>query len=205
MLIVGGDQAQIGECAVKRLVHLLAEAEQELEDAFWWYERQRNGLGLDFLLAFDAVVESLRRLPEGHELVARRTRKALLRRFPYLVLYAVEAERVLITAVFHGRRDPQRWSDRVREGVFAVRGAFQHDIRLQRSVRCAATAAPERWARHTAASARRIGLHGRADRHQGAVLAGRLAAGATAVRTTQTGRPRVAACAEPSTTRHTAL
>ena len=108
---------------MRRPVHLLPEAEREVEDAFWWYERQRSGLGLEFLLAFDAAVERMRRLPEGHEIVARRTRKALLRRFPYLVLYAVEEERVLITAVFHGRRDPRRWSDRVREGALGV-GAF---------------------------------------------------------------------------------
>jgi hypothetical protein len=44
----------------------------------------------------------------------------LLRRFPYLVLYAVEAERILITAVFHGRRDPRRWPDRVRESACGV-------------------------------------------------------------------------------------
>ncbi len=105
---------------MRRPVHLLLDAERELEDAFWWYERQRSGLGLEFLLAFDAVVESLRRLPEGHEIVALKTRKALLRRFPYLVLYAVEADRILITAVFHGRRDPVRWSDRVRESAFRV-------------------------------------------------------------------------------------
>lgn len=117
---MGGDQAQAGRRAVRRAVQLLPEAERELEEAFWWYERQRSGLGLEFLLAFDAAVESLRRLPEGHELVALRTRKALLRRFPYLVLYAVEAERLVITAVFHGRRDPRRWSDRVREGAFGV-------------------------------------------------------------------------------------
>jgi plasmid stabilization system protein ParE len=101
-----------------------------LEDAFWWYECQRSGLGLEFLLAFDAAVESLCRLPEGHELVALRTRKALLRRFPYLVLYAVEAEQVLITAVFHGRRDPRRWSDRVREDAFGE-GELLLDGRLQ--------------------------------------------------------------------------
>ncbi len=56
---------------MRRAVHFLPEAERELEDAFWWYERQRSGLGLEFLLAFDAAVESLRRLPEGHELVCR--------------------------------------------------------------------------------------------------------------------------------------
>ena len=78
-----------------RPVHFLPEAERELVDAFAWYERQRRGLGLEFLLAFDAAIEKLRRIPDGHELVASRTRKALLRRFPYLVLYVVEAERVV--------------------------------------------------------------------------------------------------------------
>lgn len=96
-------------------VYLLPEAERELEEAYRWYERRRVGLGSQFLLAFDAAIERLRRLPEGHEWVALRTRKVVLRRFPYIVLYAVEGERILVTAVFHGRRDPGRWSDRVRE------------------------------------------------------------------------------------------
>ena len=106
---------------MSRLVQLLPEAVREVEEAFWWYEGQRRGLGLEFLLSFDAAIEALRRLPEGHEVVALRTRKTLLRRFPYLVLYALEDERILITAVFHGRRDPRRWSDRVREGAAASR------------------------------------------------------------------------------------
>ena len=100
---------------MSRVVFLLPEAEQEVEAAFWWYESQKKGLGFEFLLAFDAAIESLRRLPEGHEIVALRTRKILLRRFPYLVLYALEEESILITAVFHGRRNPKLWDDRVRE------------------------------------------------------------------------------------------
>ena len=102
---------------MKRIVHLLPEAEGEIEEACWWYERQRKGLGFELLLAIDATVEGLRRLPEGHELVALRTRRALLRRFPYFVLYALEGDRIVITAVFHARRDPRGWSDRVREAA----------------------------------------------------------------------------------------
>lgn len=100
---------------MNRSVRVLPVAVRELEDAYRWYERQRSGLGLEFLLAFAATVESVRSLPLGAELVALRTRKVLLRRFPYLVLYAVEEERILITAVFHGRQDPRKRSDRVRE------------------------------------------------------------------------------------------
>lgn len=102
---------------------LLPEAEREFEVAFQWYEHERPGLGFEFLLAFDAAVEKLRRLPEGHELVARRTRKALLRRLPYLLLYVVESRRIVVTAVFHSRRDPRRWSGRVRECAVVQRAS----------------------------------------------------------------------------------
>ena len=102
---------------MRRRVLFLAEAELEVIEAFQWYERQRTGLGLEFLLALEAALERLRRAPEGHELVALRTRKVLVRRFPHLVLYAVEDDSIVVTAVFHGRRNPRRWSDRVRESA----------------------------------------------------------------------------------------
>jgi toxin ParE1/3/4 len=102
---------------MKRPLQLLSEAESELEAAFTWYEGRRRGLGFEFLLAFDAAVESVRRLPESREVVALRTRRVLLRRFPYFILYALDGPIVLVTAVFHTHRDPQSWSDRVRERV----------------------------------------------------------------------------------------
>ena len=95
-----------------------------MEETFWWYERRRRGLGFEFLFALDAAMQALRRLPEGHEVVDLRTRKALLRRFPYLVLYVLEDQVILVTAVFHGHRDPRRWSERVRDGAL---GPGVHD------------------------------------------------------------------------------
>jgi len=100
---------------MKRVLRFLPEAEVELEGAFLWYETQRPGLGFEFLLAFDAAVEGIRRLPESREVVALRTRRTLLRRFPYLVLYTFNEREVLVTSVFHSHRNPHGWSDRVRE------------------------------------------------------------------------------------------
>lgn len=39
-------------------------------------------------------------------------RKLLVRRFPYVVIYRVEAKRVLVLAVGHQRRHPDFWLDR---------------------------------------------------------------------------------------------
>ncbi len=112
---------------MRRPIELLAEAARDLERAIWWYEHERPGLGKEFLKAFKATTDRVRDMPEGHQLVARRTRKALLRRFPYIVLYANDSDRHLNTAVFHAHRDPARWADRVRERAHSTE-AFEGSL-----------------------------------------------------------------------------
>ena len=101
-------------------VRIQHEGRRKIIAALRWYEEQREGLGLEFLLALEATLERAHRLPLGYESVAKRTRKALVRRFPYVVLFAVEPEGIVVTAVFDCRRDRNRWTDRVREGDAAT-------------------------------------------------------------------------------------
>jgi hypothetical protein len=61
------------------------EAHGDLEEAYAWYERQRVGLGEDFLQRVDACLEAIRRQPEMHAKVYQDYRRALVRRFPYAV------------------------------------------------------------------------------------------------------------------------
>ena len=95
------------------------EAMRDLVGAFEWYESERAGLGDEFLVAVASAIRNLRRAPERFRILDRRTRRVLVKRFPYLLLFVVEGQSVLITAVFHLKRNPQRWSDRVRERVVA--------------------------------------------------------------------------------------
>jgi plasmid stabilization system protein ParE len=46
-------------------------------------------------------------------LVHGEARRAVLRRFPYSVIYAVREDEIVVIACFHGRRDPKRWQDRL--------------------------------------------------------------------------------------------
>jgi plasmid stabilization system protein ParE len=41
------------------------------------------------------------------------TRRAVLRRFPFVIVFRDTAERVEIIAVAHGRRRPGYWQDRI--------------------------------------------------------------------------------------------
>ena len=46
--------------------------------------------------------------------VHRHVRRALIRRFPYGIYYAVDEELIEVIAVFHAKRDPKRWQDRAK-------------------------------------------------------------------------------------------
>ena len=94
------------------IVSIRPEAEADLEEACRWYERQREGLGADFLLCFEDALEKMCRNPEVYPLVYKRLRRGLIRRFPYGVFYVVEGNRIVIVGVFHARRDPKRWESR---------------------------------------------------------------------------------------------
>ena len=90
-----------------------SEASAEVQEAYDWYEAQRKGLGTEFR---DELQETLDRIlvnPNQYPAVHRNVRRALMRRFPYGVFYVVEAQRTVVLAVFHARRDPTGWRSRV--------------------------------------------------------------------------------------------
>lgn len=90
------------------------EAEADLAHAYGWYEAQRSGLGDDFMLCIEAALEAIGDRPRSFPLVERRTRRTLVRRFPYLVLFVDLADEILDVGVFHTSRDPERWTPRLR-------------------------------------------------------------------------------------------
>ena len=89
------------------------EAEADLDDAYRWYETQRSGLGGEFLECVEAVFDRIRETPELHAVVYRTVRQTLVRRFPYVVCYLIDGNRVEVVAVFHGHRHPTAWKSRV--------------------------------------------------------------------------------------------
>ncbi|HXW13105.1 MAG TPA: type II toxin-antitoxin system RelE/ParE family toxin [Terriglobia bacterium] len=94
----------------KLLVRPAAAA--DIEEAYRWYERQRRGLGEEFLTGVDAMLQALAEHPAAYAVIYRETRRALLRRFPYAIFYRLYDETVIVIACMHGRRDPKRWKGR---------------------------------------------------------------------------------------------
>jgi len=88
-------------------------AEDDIQQAYVWYEAQRKGLGDEFLLAIDECFQGIVRNPEAFHTIHRDARRALLRRFPYCVYFVMNEAEIIVLAVLHGRRDPQVWRQRI--------------------------------------------------------------------------------------------
>jgi plasmid stabilization system protein ParE len=87
-------------------------AAADIDEAFLWYEGQREGLGHDFLTAAQKLIDAIADQPLRYPVVRRNTRRALLRRFPYTIYYRLYGDIVVVVACMHGRRSPRRWQSR---------------------------------------------------------------------------------------------
>jgi plasmid stabilization system protein ParE len=89
-----------------------ADVDGEILEAYRWYEQQCAGLGDDFLVKIEEVLDGLRQTPQIHQKIYGDVCRALPRRFPYAVYYRIHADRVEVIAVQHSRRDPSGWQSR---------------------------------------------------------------------------------------------
>lgn len=92
---------------------VLHEAEVELWEAVAYYEEKAHGLGIDFATEVERSMHAVAEYPELRALREDGTRRYLIHRFPYLIVYAYQDNRVWIIAVAHCKRQPGYWRDRL--------------------------------------------------------------------------------------------
>ena len=90
--------------------------EEETQEAALWYESRRIGLGIEFLLEVDRVIQFVCNDPDiGTRLETLPDERDILRyqlqRFPYIVIYDI-SDGTNILSVTHTRRKPNSWLNR---------------------------------------------------------------------------------------------
>jgi plasmid stabilization system protein ParE len=94
------------------------EASAELGEAARWYERQRQGLGREFLEAVEVAQKFIARFPRAGTPVPDvppelPVRRVPVKRFPFHVVYLVLADVTRVLAVAHDSRSPGYWHSRI--------------------------------------------------------------------------------------------
>ena len=87
------------------IIEISSDALVDLEAGFAFYQRQSQGLGATFISCLLSDIESLTFYADIHQLV-NGYHRALSKRFPYCIYYAIKADTLTVVAVLDARRDP---------------------------------------------------------------------------------------------------
>lgn len=89
---------------------LLPAASGDVREAYdEWSEEGWPGLGEEFLAEVRRTLALVEMAPRLYPRIHKDIRRALLRRFPYSILYVGEPDATLVLACFHGSRNPRYW------------------------------------------------------------------------------------------------
>jgi plasmid stabilization system protein ParE len=81
-------------------------SKDDLEVAFEWYEKQRRGLGFDFLDCVEASIINIISFPEMFQEVYSNFRRCIVRRFPFSIFYTIGNDEIVVHAIFNNHLDP---------------------------------------------------------------------------------------------------
>ena len=73
----------------------------ELDDAFEYYNLQASGLGKKLIEEVLETIEIISKYPQSYPKNTENTRKAVLRKFPYTLIYSLFKDKVYIIALAH--------------------------------------------------------------------------------------------------------
>ena len=80
----------------------------DLDLDFAWYERQRRGLGFEFLNCVEVAVSSIQKNPEMYRIHYSVFKGCVIRRFPFSLFYTIEDAEIVVHSVFDNRQDPEK-------------------------------------------------------------------------------------------------
>ena len=85
----------------------------DVKSAVAWYQERSPKAALHFIAELHRASDTIREAPERWPTGKNNTRRFLLWRFPFSVIYSEEESTITIWAVAHGSRRPEYWAHRV--------------------------------------------------------------------------------------------
>jgi len=86
---------------------LSQEAEDAVYNAKEWYEQQRQGLGVEFLVAIDNAFLSIQSNPLFYGFRKKNIRGYSVQRFPYVIFFSVKRGNIHVISFLHTSQKPK--------------------------------------------------------------------------------------------------
>ena len=91
---------------MKRKVEYHPEARAEIHNTANWYDKRTEGLGLEFLLEVRFAESQIIQHSDMWPIYEGDTRRYLLKKFPFSIIYLITDNKIQIVAVAHYRKNP---------------------------------------------------------------------------------------------------
>jgi len=89
-------------------LHPLSGVDDDISHAVEWYESQQKGLGERFIDDWESAVAYILSNPFTFAKKTKSFRQALLKNFPYLIIYEIVDNLIVIYAVVNGKQHPKK-------------------------------------------------------------------------------------------------
>jgi ParE toxin of type II toxin-antitoxin system, parDE len=83
------------------------EAIADIYEIANWYNEQKNNLGFDFLSELELTFKAITKNPSNYQIQKKKLRQILLNRFPYVAVFEIIDNDVIVYGVIHCKRNPK--------------------------------------------------------------------------------------------------
>lgn len=89
------------------------EARQDFREAIGWYRSRSPVVAVEFRVAVSDVIRHIVKAPQRWPNYLHGTRRFVLHRFPFSIIYLDDPDEVSVVAVAHSKRKPGYWKARL--------------------------------------------------------------------------------------------
>ena len=92
-------------------------AEEELNETIDYYNECQDGLGLAFAKEVNKSIQNIFSYPQAWPSLSKNTKRCLINRFPYGIIYQISDSEIYIVAIMQLNRKPKYWESRSQNRV----------------------------------------------------------------------------------------
>lgn len=89
--------------------------QEELYDGVEYYNKIEVGLGIEFVKEVYKTIQIILQFPQAGSPLSKNSKRCLVNRFPYGVIYQHQKDEIFIIAVMHLNKKPNYWHQRIKQ------------------------------------------------------------------------------------------
>jgi len=94
---------------------LKEEAKADIKDAYDYYENQSENLGYYFITDLENTLKDIQKAPRGYTSKYNPFRKIPLSIFPFIIMYELEGDDIVVYLVFNTSQDPKKLAKKLKK------------------------------------------------------------------------------------------